>query len=108
MSFLGELVFECKKLNRAADSYFKEGLVRFIRLDYAAKETRVGMIGFILKPDIPHGLKTKIPAYNMIDFIDKPILDHPASYQSVHLRTDSTILLVDHLFFYFGKQVNGR
>jgi hypothetical protein len=99
---LGELWFECKKLNRPADVYLHEGLMRFIQLDYAPNEARVGMIGFVLKPNIPDGLKKKIQRCCMIDFIDEPILGHPASYRSVHLRANRTALFVNHLFFHFS------
>lgn len=96
------LVFECKKLTSDENKYLTDGLIRFIRLDYAENEEEAGMIGFILNIDIPSKLKTKISNFHCMSVIDKSVFDFPDSYWSKHVRKDSTQILISHLFFYFS------
>jgi hypothetical protein len=99
------LIFECKKLSSADRRYLNEGLARFIKLEYAAKEDRAGMIGFVIKSKDPSGmiarLSKKVRAFRCSALIDKPIFGHPHSFQSIHIRVDSRDIIISHLFFKF-------
>ena len=98
-----DLIFECKKLSSDEDRYLNDGLIRFIRLDYAEKEDEAGMIGFILDISIPSKLKKKVNSFHCIKVIDRPILDFPNSFWSKHTCQNSKKILISHLFFYFSK-----
>lgn len=99
-----DLIFECKKLTSAEDKYLNDGLIRFIRLDYAEKEDEAGMIGFILDITIPLKLKEKVRSFHCINLIDKPVLDFRDSFWSKHTCENSKEILISHLFFYFSKK----
>lgn len=101
---IGDFTFECKKLSSAEDRYLNDGLIRFIRLDYAEKEDEAGMIGFILDVTIPLKLKEKVRVFHCINLIDKPVLDFPDSFWSEHTCENSKEILISHLFFYFSKK----
>jgi len=98
-----DLIFECKKLSSDKNRYLNDGLIRFITLAYAEKESEAGMIGFTLDIDIPLKLKSKIKEFHCSKFIDKPVLDFPDSYKSIHTRRNSKEISISHLFFYFSK-----
>lgn len=98
-----DLVFECKKLVSAEDKYLNDGLIRFIRLDYAEKEDEAGMIGFILNKTIPRTLKDKVKKFHCIRLIDTPVLDFPNSFWSEHKRINSKLILISHLFFFLDR-----
>ncbi|MBI3582842.1 MAG: hypothetical protein HY096_02690 [Nitrospinae bacterium] len=98
-----DLTFECKKLTSDEDRYLNDGLIRFIRLDYAEKEDEAGMIGFILDSSIPSKLKKKVSSFHCIRLIDKPVLDFLNSFWSKHTCQNSKQILISHLFFYFSK-----
>lgn len=100
---IGDFTFECKKLSSDEDKYLNDGLIRFISLAYAEKESEAGMIGFTLDASIPQKLKSKIKEFHCSKFIDKPILNFPDSYRSIHTRNNSKNILILHLFFYFSK-----
>jgi hypothetical protein len=104
ISNYGDFTFECKKLTSAEDRYLNDGLIRFIRLDYAEKEDEAGMIGFILNTNIPLKLKEKVRSFNCISLIDKLVLDFPYSFWSKHTCKNSKEILISHLFFYFSKK----
>lgn len=96
-----ELIFECKKLSSAEQRYLNDGLIRFIRLDYAENENEGGMIGFILNSSIPSRLKKRVKNFYIVQFIDKPVSGYPNSFQSVHRRNNATKIKISHLFFTF-------
>lgn len=100
---IGDFTFECKKLSSAEDRYLNDGLMRFISLAYAEKESEAGMVGFTLDVGIPQKLKDKIKQFHCSKFIDKPILNFPDSYRSIHTRNNSKDILIFHLFFYFSR-----
>lgn len=100
-----DLVFECKRLSSADKRYLEGGLLRFINLEYAEKENDAGMIGFVVKSKDPSGLiarlRKKVRVFHCSGLIDKPIFEHPYSFQSIHIRTDLRDILISHLFFKF-------
>lgn len=100
---IGDFTFECKKLSSDEDKYLNDGLIRFISLAYAEKESEAGMIGFTLDVGIPQKLKDKIKQFHCSKFIDKPVLDFPDSYKSIHTCENSKEIVIFHLFFYFSK-----
>jgi hypothetical protein len=100
---IGDFTFECKKLSSDENRYLNDGLIRFISLAYAEKESEAGMIGFTLDVDIPQKLKDKIKQFHCSKFIDKPVLDFPDSYKSIHTCENSKEIVIFHLFFYFSK-----
>lgn len=100
---IGDFTFECKKLSSDEDKYLNDGLIRFISLAYAEKESEAGMIGFTLDTGIPQKLKDKIKQFHCSKFIDKPVLNFPDSYKSIHACQNSKEILISHLFFYFSK-----
>ena len=100
---IGDFTFECKKLSSDENRYLNDGLIRFISLAYAEKESEAGMIGFTLDVGIPQKLKSKIKEFHCSKFIDRPVLDFPDSYKSIHTRKNSKEILISHLFFYFSK-----
>lgn len=101
---IGDFTFECKKLTSAEDRYLNDGLIRFIRLDYAEKEDEAGMIGFILNTNIPSKLKEKVRSFHCISIIDKLVLNFRDSFWSKHTCENSKEILISHLFFYFSKK----
>jgi len=100
-----DLVFECKRLLSADSRYLNEGLIRFIKLEYAAKENDAGMIGFVINPKdfsrMISKLRDKLLVFHCSKLIDKPVLGHQFSFQSIHIRIDSREILISHLFFKF-------
>ena len=98
-----DLIFECKKLSSDENRYLNDGLIRFISLDYAEKESEAGMIGFTLDVDIPQKLKGKIKKFHCSKFIDKTVLNFPDSYKSIHTCNNAKKILISHFFFYFSK-----
>lgn len=100
---IGDFTFECKKLSSDEDRYLNDGLIRFISLAYAERESEAGMIGFTLNAGIPQKLKNKIEQFHCSKFIDKPVLDFPDSYKSIHTCENSKEIVIFHLFFYFSK-----
>lgn len=100
---IGDFTFECKKLSSDEDKYLNDGLIRFISLAYAEKESEAGMIGFTLDVGIPQKLKDKIKQFHCSKFIDKPVLNFPDSYKSIHTCENSKEIVIFHLFFYFSK-----
>ena len=101
------LIFECKKLKTAEERYLNDGLIRFIRLEYAENEDDAGMIGFIIHDTdfspIIRKLKEKIRKFHFDTLIDGPLYEHPHSFQSVHIRIDHRKIKIGHFFFAFGK-----
>jgi hypothetical protein len=100
---IGDFTFECKKLSSDKNKYLNDGLMRFISLAYAEKEIEAGMIGFTLDSEIPQRLKDKIRQFHCSKFIDKPVLNFPDSYKSIHTCNNSKDILIFHLFFYFSR-----
>lgn len=100
---IGDFTFECKKLSSDENRYLNDGLIRFITLTYAEKESESGMIGFTLDVGIPQKLKSKIKEFYCSEFIDKPVLNFPDSYKSIHTCNNAKKILISHLFFYFSK-----
>jgi hypothetical protein len=100
---IGDFTFECKKLSSDENRYLNDGLIRFISLAYAEKESEAGMIGFTLDVDIPQKLKGKIKEFHCSKFIDKTVLNFPDSYKSIHTCNNAKKILISHLFFYFSK-----
>ncbi|MFZ3137360.1 MAG: hypothetical protein WA126_08230 [Thermodesulfovibrionales bacterium] len=100
---IGDFTFECKKLSSDENRYLNDGLIRFTSLAYAEKESEAGMIGFTLDVGIPQKLKSKIKEFHCSKFIDKPVLDFPDSYKSIHTRKNSKEISISHLFFYFSR-----
>jgi len=100
-----DLVFECKRLLSADSRYLNQGLIRFIMLEYAAKENDAGMIGFVINPKdfsrMLSKLKDKVRTFHCSELIDKSIFEHPYSFQSIHIRIDTGKILISHLFFKF-------
>lgn len=100
-----DIVFECKRLLSADSRYLNQGLIRFIRLEYAAKENDAGMIGFVINPKdfsrMFSKLKDKVLTFHCSELIDKSIFEHPYSFQSIHIRIDTGKILISHLFFKF-------
>ena len=100
---IGDFTFECKKLSSDEDKYLNDGLIRFISLAYAEKESEAGMIGFTLDVGIPQKLKSKVKQFHCSKFIDKPVLDFPDSYKSIHTCENLKEIVIFHIFFYFSK-----
>lgn len=100
-----DLIFECKRLSSAEKRYLSEGLVRFIKLEYAEKENDAGMIGFVISAkDLSKmiaKLREKVKGFYCSSLIDEPIFDYLYSFQSIHTRIDSRVMLISHLFFEF-------
>ena len=115
-----QFVIECKRLSSAETRYVQgtikngqyeiDGLEKFLHLNYAENDSIAAMVGFVINGNIAHitnGLKEKImifkPASKMNIHIDLKCIDWDNSFQSVHLKTDDTDLLLYHLFFDFSK-----
>ncbi len=100
-----KIVFECKKLFSAERRYLNDGLIRFIRLEYAEKEKDAGMIGFVIKPKdlskIISEIKRKVSKFHFHALVDKPVCNYPYSFQSVHIRQNYSEILIFHFFFEF-------
>ena len=95
-----------QKLSSDENRYLNDGLIRFISLAYAEKESEAGMIGFTLDVDIPQKLKGKIKEFHCSKFIDKTVLNFPDSYKSIHTCNNAKKILISHLFFYFSKKTD--
>lgn len=100
-----DLVFECKRILSADSRYLNEGLIRFIKLEYAAKEKDAGMIGFVINPRdfsrMLSKLRDKLLTFHCLKLLDKPVCEHQFSFQSIHIRIDTREILISHLFFKF-------
>lgn len=103
---IGDFTFECKKLASAEKRYLGEGIFRFIDLQYAEKEKEGGMIGFVTSKNLARtvsGLKDKIKTFHIHKLLDKAVVGHVHSFQSIHIRKNSSYILISHLFFHFSK-----
>jgi hypothetical protein len=113
-------VIECKRLSSAETRYVQgttkngqyeiDGLEKFLHRQYAKNEPIASMVGFVVSGDvvkITSGLKQKIkafhPAKTMKSSIDLQCINWEHSFQSVHIKTDRSSLLLYHLFFDFSK-----
>jgi hypothetical protein len=93
---------ECKRLKYADNEYIREGLDRFIKLDYALGDEYAGMIGFVIagnKTKICSGLHTKIKALDHTNSVSN--ISSTPSFNSNHTRVDNTPIEIKHLFFDF-------
>ena len=115
-----QFVIECKRLSSAETRYVKgttkngkyeiDGLEKFIHINYGENDKIAAMIGFVVSGDvakITSGLKQKVvnfyPASTMSSHINLQCIGWDNSFQSTHLKTDKTELLLYHLFFDFSK-----
>ena len=115
-----QFVIECKRLSSAETRYVQgstkngkyeiDGLEKFLHFNYAENDEIAGMVGFVVSGDvvkITNGLRQKIavfhPASTMSQHINLQSIGWDNSFQSAHLKTDRTELLVYHLFFDFSS-----
>ncbi len=115
-----QFVIECKRLSSAETRYVQgttkngkyeiDGLEKFIHLNYAENDKIAAMVAFVVNGDISkviNSLKQKVqafyPAQTMDSYINLQCVDCDNSFQSVHLKSDKTELLLYHLFFDFSK-----
>ena len=113
-------VIECKKLSSAETRYVQgttkngkyeiDGLEKFLDLQYAENESKAAMVGFVVSGDvvkITKSLKQKVAVFNphkkMNAYIDLQCIGWDNSFQSLHLKKDSSSLSLYHLFFDFSK-----
>lgn len=116
-------VIECKRLSSAETRYVQgttkngkyeiDGLEKFLHLQYAENESIAAMVGFIVGGDvvkITNGLKQKVAIFNpdkkMNAYIDLQCIGWENSFQSFHLKTNRSTLLLFHLFFDFLNTPN--
>ena len=115
-------VIECKRLSSAETRYVQgttkngkyeiDGLEKFIHLQYAENQAIAAMVGFVVSGNIDNitsALKEKVtlfaPAKSMNNYVNKLCNEWNNSFQSVHLKTNRTELLLYHLFFDFSKEL---
>lgn len=102
-----DFIVECKRLKDASNKYINEGLQRFIKNEYAEKDSYSAMLGFVINNkslDIKNKLYDKCKNVNYInnDF-SKSNIDNWLGFKSAHLRVDKSEINVFHLFFEFNK-----
>ncbi len=99
------LIFECKKLSSAEKRYLDDGLLRFVELAYAPNEKDAGMVGFVVNRNINaiiRKLKKMVGNYHIIHLWDRRVVNYEHSFQSLHKRSDTSRILISHLFFDFN------
>ena len=113
-------VIECKRLSSAETRYIQgttkngkyeiDGLEKFLDLQYAENESKAAMVGFVVNGNIikiTKSLKQKVAIFNpdkkMNTYIDLQCIGWENSFQSLHLKRDSSSLSLYHLFFDFSK-----
>lgn len=124
-------IIECKKFNpynndyihghfnKEKSKYEYNGIERFTERIYAENEEFAGMIGFICSGDIDKiikNLKLKVRNYKLVDnseqLLDQKYVNWEYSFQSKHIRSNDTEILLYHLFFNFVEKnvydINGR
>lgn len=118
-----QFIVECKRLksahkdyvegryNKEKNKYQVNGIERFVTATYAKNDDYAGLIGFIINknPDkIVKRLKSKIiafhPATNIEFLLKQKCVDWDLSFQSKHIRTNTTEIHLYHLFFDFSSQ----
>ena len=84
-----EFIVECKRLKNASSQYIKEGLLRFINLDYSRNESFGGMLAFVVEGDIKNicsTLKEKCQLENYCenDFVRLKVDNNETSFFTAH------------------------
>lgn len=113
-------VIECKRLASFETRYIQgrningvyepDGLEKFLKLFYSSKEAEAAMVGFIVNGSAQQiFLKTKDaakifePSPQMSLVINKSCANWQMSFQSSHIRSDKSSILLYHLFFDFQE-----
>lgn len=108
VSLLGSFVIECKRLRSAEQRYLDDGVRRFVDLEYAQKDQFGCMIGFVVGGNIlliNSKLASKVREYwydkNFEHLLSIKCANWDTSFQSKHIRKDSSPIHIYHLFFSF-------
>ncbi len=111
-SFCGfDFIIECKRLSYADSKYLTEGTRRFVECEYAKKDSRAGMIGFVISGKIEHiaeNLKDKVKTFYFTPgaehLLDLKCAGWKYSFQSSHQRVEGAPVHLYHLFFDFSPK----
>lgn len=101
-----------RKYSSLNSEYVNEAIYRFIRKDYAAGLNDAGVLAYVLAgdasdivSDVNHTMKAirrnpPLPESSHMHMV-KPIAGHRDIFRSRHLRVDSTLITLHHLFLTF-------
>lgn len=113
-----KFVIECKRLSSAESRYIHgrtingkyeiDGMEKFIELIYSVGDNEAAMLSFVIKSSTQNTtdtLQAKVEKFHaasdMVQFINKRCLTLTTSFQSRHVRVNSTSIQLYHLFLDF-------